>query len=410
MFREADWLMDTFRTPRNAGPDATAMTGSSPPTAADPATLLDRHARRRSDGIPTVTVLVGPAGAGGAAWRRWAAGAGLPVVVADANAFPTAEWVDAVAARTPLPAATICRLAERAGRSPGDLLGEWPTKTPADRERFWDALPPAADDDILREIAAGPAKWAAFGERIVSAVAGLVPAAATPGVLFRPQTAAAVAAVGRAAAEWAVRVPAVPLAVAVTGGVWLDFVAAEPESRAKALLTGGEIVIPAVPAAAVERALAAAGVAAGAAAAVVAAGATAELVAGAVSAAEATAAPPASAAEDDHARSAAERFLFDFLEMLPATAGRFALNAKLDFRFGPRPAEVDFLCAAARLVVEVDGYYHFQNADAYRRDRAKDWELQRRGYRVLRFLAEDVTRRLEDVRDRILDALSGDAP
>ena len=46
---------------------------------------------------------------------------------------------------------------------------------------------------------------------------------------------------------------------------------------------------------------------------------------------------------------AAEQFLFEFLESLPETAGRFELNALLDFRFGPRPAEVDLLCREPRL-------------------------------------------------------------
>src|SRR6185437_9538656 len=39
--------------------------------------------------------------------------------------------------------------------------------------------------------------------------------------------------------------------------------------------------------------------------------------------------------EDGPARSAAERFLFERLESLPETAGLFALNAALEFPFGP---------------------------------------------------------------------------
>ena len=102
----------------------------------------------------------------------------------------------------------------------------------------------------------------------------------------------------------------------------------------------------------------------------------------------------------------AERFLFSFLESLPETAGRFELNAALDFHFGPRPAEVDLLCRSPRIAIELDGYFHFLAPDGYRRDRAKDWELQRRGFVVLRFLAEDVIPQLEMIRDRILDALN----
>jgi hypothetical protein len=129
-----------------------------------------------------------------------------------------------------------------------------------------------------------------------------------------------------------------------------------------------------------------------------------------VAAARATAAAPQSDEEDDRARSAVERFLFEFLESLPETAGRFELNAALDFRFGPRNAEVDLLCREPPIAVEIDGYFHFLDPTGYRRDRSKDWELQRRGYVVLRFLAEDVIPQLEVVRDRILDALVPKSP
>jgi very-short-patch-repair endonuclease len=44
--------------------------------------------------------------------------------------------------------------------------------------------------------------------------------------------------------------------------------------------------------------------------------------------------------------------------------------------------------------------------DAYRRDRQKDRLLQEHGYFVLRFLAEDVGRNLDDVLDGVLRALS----
>ena len=47
-------------------------------------------------------------------------------------------------------------------------------------------------------------------------------------------------------------------------------------------------------------------------------------------------------------RSAAERFLLEFLESLPETAGQFELNAALDFPFGNHVAEVDFLCRLSR--------------------------------------------------------------
>jgi very-short-patch-repair endonuclease len=68
--------------------------------------------------------------------------------------------------------------------------------------------------------------------------------------------------------------------------------------------------------------------------------------------------------------------------------------------------EVDLLCSDARLVVEIDGGQHLSSIDAYRRDRRKDALLQEHGYFVLRFLAEDVGKRLDNVLDPILRALS----
>jgi len=116
---------------------------------------------------------------------------------------------------------------------------------------------------------------------------------------------------------------------------------------------------------------------------------------------------PSEPMADDQARSAAERFLFDRLESLPTTAGLFELNATLDISFGPgRLMEVDLASRVLGLAIEIDGYYHFQDEDAYRRDRRKDVLLQARGYLVVRVLAEDVVRRLEDVLDLILGAVA----
>lgn len=107
------------------------------------------------------------------------------------------------------------------------------------------------------------------------------------------------------------------------------------------------------------------------------------------------------------ARSASEAFLYRRLDTLPETAGRFRLNAELPIPFDNRGVmEVDFLCADARVVIELDGAQHLADADAYRRDRRKDALLQQHGYLVLRFLAEDAGKQLDDVLDTILAALA----
>jgi len=109
----------------------------------------------------------------------------------------------------------------------------------------------------------------------------------------------------------------------------------------------------------------------------------------------------------ERARGASEAFLYRRLETLAETSGAFQLNAKLPISFdGWGHMEVDLLCAEARLVVELDGPQHLDDAEAYRRDRRKDALLQEAGYLVLRFLAEDVGKNLDGVLDTILRALA----
>lgn len=54
--------------------------------------------------------------------------------------------------------------------------------------------------------------------------------------------------------------------------------------------------------------------------------------------------------------------------------------------------EVDACWLQARLVVELDGWAHHSNRQAFQRDRERDVRLQLAGYRVLRFTHHDVTR------------------
>ncbi len=68
--------------------------------------------------------------------------------------------------------------------------------------------------------------------------------------------------------------------------------------------------------------------------------------------------------------------------------------------------EVDFLCPEAAIVLELDGAQHLANVEAYRSDRRKDYLLQENGYLVLRFLAEDLAKQLDEVLDTILRALA----
>jgi very-short-patch-repair endonuclease len=63
---------------------------------------------------------------------------------------------------------------------------------------------------------------------------------------------------------------------------------------------------------------------------------------------------------------------------------------------------VDFICPQARLVIELDGSQHVENA-AY--DARRSAYLGKCGYRVLRFWNDDALLRRKDVLDAIADAL-----
>jgi very-short-patch-repair endonuclease len=68
---------------------------------------------------------------------------------------------------------------------------------------------------------------------------------------------------------------------------------------------------------------------------------------------------------------------------------------------------VDFYCAGARLVIEIDGGIHLGQAEA---DANRSQELEAQGYRVLRFTNEQVATDLEGVLSAIQDACQSKAP
>jgi len=65
------------------------------------------------------------------------------------------------------------------------------------------------------------------------------------------------------------------------------------------------------------------------------------------------------------------------------------------------PYVVDFACVGQKLIVEVDGGQHAENASDVMRERY----LRREGFRVLRFWNNDVLRNTDGVLERILGAL-----
>jgi hypothetical protein len=397
----------------------------------DPFGRLGEQDHCRRAGVPTISVLAGPIGLGAACWRHWCALNGRTLVSqssADISRL-TAAWTTALAEKRDLTADATAWAAARVGRPLAEFNAALGSKTAHDVEVLIDAIAPdgataavgalcrrllmwrAAGVSIAPERLAGElgrllAAREGPGMRVVAALAALAPGEVLPAVLLAPQGALGEPAgwidgAARLLTGWAVHVPRVPAAITVERQDLECYLRTARESHATALVREGLVTINSLTEDEVRDRLRTPELS-GPIRRLAADGASAELVEDFRRAAAAAAEPSAG----DGARSEAERFLYARLESLAATVGLFVMNAEMDFSFGRGKAELDFVARSLKIAIEVDGWFHFQDPEAYRRDRRKDWELQRRGYLVLRFLAEDIVPRLEDVLDAILTAVA----
>lgn len=71
------------------------------------------------------------------------------------------------------------------------------------------------------------------------------------------------------------------------------------------------------------------------------------------------------------------------------------------------PYIVDFYCVEARLIVEVDGGHHAEQAEY---DQARTAWLEQIGYQVIRFTNLEVDQNIDAVLDTILSACEGHLP
>ena len=81
------------------------------------------------------------------------------------------------------------------------------------------------------------------------------------------------------------------------------------------------------------------------------------------------------------------RLWYDFLKQLPVTINR----QKVIGRF-----IVDFYCASAKLVIELDGSQHYESEGAAP-DRERDRALEQLGITVVRYSNDDVNRNFDGV-------------
>jgi very-short-patch-repair endonuclease len=408
-----------------------------PPVPLDPRSdafayqMLDRHQRRREEqGIPTLTMLVGPPGRAVGLLRQWLSARHRPLCTAavDTEAEAVRAWGELLARTRDLRADAAEFLGSFAGFSPGELRARLERKTVHEREVLLQELFPLVPNGdaaaICRELLSGSAPQASslsFGavlascggeaSRVFAALHALVPAGSAPALLLTGSGPESLTRAARTAARLCAAVPAVPLALNMERR-FVDSFLAGTGGQPQALVREGRVELEAPSPEELWRRLEVLGVRqpqelSSSLSRLAEDGASEELLTRFAEAArDREAAATGDAVEADRARSAAERFLQLLLEELPETQGLFELNERTEFLINNRPVEVDFLSRRLRVAIEIDGYYHFRDMEAYRRDRRKDLALQCHGYLVLRFLAEDVVARFREIRDTLQEVVT----
>lgn len=394
--------------------------------------LLDRQQLRRQQGIPTMTVLAGPLGAGVHAWKSWNRGRAAPVVVSGPDVSEAINsWMAAVVANGELFSGAARWLERMTGSAADEVVARLSRSTLHDVDRFFEAIGVNTNRDVPAAVcqallvarssseapdAMGNARqlWTQSrsrgesAEHLLAGVCSLLDPGRLPAFLIVPHQSDLERA-ARLLGALTGAVPALPAALAVPEELVETALRHTPDSRWQTLVREGLVKVEGLNRAEFEKRLEAAGVAAAPLSASIqrltSEGVAADAVDYFVDAARHST-EPETEEEEDQSRSAAERFLFELLESLPQTTGLFRLNQRMEFKHGAAAAEADLLSADHKLVIEVDGsYYHLSSKDAYRRDRRKDWLFQQHGYVVLRFLADDVVRLLEEILTTILAAL-----
>jgi hypothetical protein len=413
------------------------------PTPESVSARLTQHQRRREQGTPTISVLIGPLGVGLRAWRDWARQSGRLAVHAAVPdpSDPSGALVEWLAAslgrddRVDLVAAWLAGLLHRPATA---LAAELAGATHYDLDQLRRQLPMAYSDPavvaaftvlanrdasgqalarrVFDELAVGqPIDPTESACRVARAVLGLCPPARVPALLINPPAPPDPAANGwlKRALGTLERIsndqPGLTLALAVPRD-WGDTLLAQyPDSRAAAYLREGWIDLPAVEQAELVQRLQSAGVSPlpppESLRQLLAHGLppdTADLLV--ETAKSLTVAPDASRPPGDF-RSRAEQLVYELLEINPATAGLFKPNCPLDFKHGHQPAEADFLAESLRLVLEIDGAYYHLRPDQFCRDRHKDRLYQEHGYFVLRFLDTQVVQQWDQVLQTIHEVI-----
>jgi hypothetical protein len=339
---------------------------------------LERHRSRRAQGVPTVTVFVGDPDAAQWIWEQWQHDSVTQAAVVRASSAIELfdAWLGGAAVRSDLELAMLQRTAELAGVTLGEFRSQVAGKTPRQLEDLVSrtsleiGCPPAL---VWSALGCGSSEGDPWSIAIRKALPGSARAVAAllrsqlPAILVRepsPPTANWSSIAARSLLEIAEAVPEAELGLAFSERDRDDW-SQVASDRERTLLREGEVWLRAAPARA--------------------------------SQAETNSEQVIHYDPAAVARSRAERELFRQLEARPRTRGLFVLNKTLGECFGAAPIEIDLFSERLRMAIEVDGYHHFRDPVAYRRDRRKDLMLQELDFLVVRVLAADVTAELDYV-------------
>jgi very-short-patch-repair endonuclease len=365
---------------------------------------LEHHAERRLRGIPTISVLVGDGAAAYQLWReRDPSGSRVLVSWSTESRLPLFEsWLSVVIDRCGLGKHILRFLARHSNEDLISIQAQIANATEYSLDVYWQSLALPRSAEWLKLYLWQTREGRANGMELAPKVADWLRCNHDPATcLFNPLLALYEQneLPGLWIATHAFRdprsqgelsrqimplitllceaIPSLPIAVCVSREVMKAYLDGEPESHAKALFREGLIDEGVGETGQLDR--------------------------------QRTAPDPAPTAPDsaaDRARSENERFLFTQLESRPQTAGVFVLNQKSDYRFGSKRLEIDLFSETYSIAIEIDGFRHFQDPEAYRRDRKKDLMLQNLDILVLRFLADDVVRNLEQILATIDETIS----
>ena len=361
--------------------------------------VLARHRQRRLQGVPTLSVLIGDAEVARWCWSRWQRGSALPFVCLEAGTWDAllGDWLSSGALHAELWRELTARAAAREGVTREELEARFRSHSEGQRQRVIEQLSarlgwsPALIAAVASEGAQALVDWARQAYPASLSELASVSEVVLPGLLLSAPRAASAGDLCELLDQLlrlSEVLPRLELACALSEAQLVRW-RQEADARQLHLIKEGLIRLEPAPE-------------------------NPELPRGARRRRSGEHQRPVASEDepghaipcleydaDEFARSRAERALFEHLEARPRTQGLFALNGMIPEPFGNRSLEVDLLSEPLRVALEIDGYHHFRDAAAYRRDRDKDVLLQRLGYTVVRVLASDVESELEYVTDTI---------